>query len=328
LEKQEALLFGVVRDRLHLLKTVATLSEDPVDLVSQGLCDPVKVHVKNEPHRKSKLAEGRVRIICVVSQADELIDRLLFSLQDDAEIANFTECPSQPGFGLSNDESVNNLYQRVIGCHRIHAGCSNDQAGWDWHFSWELAKLDWALRCELNGASYNWDEPLKSDTIWARMAYIRYWCTFRSVFVTSNGVMLKQLVAAVMKSGSKITSSTNSRARGALSIILGSAWAFSMGDDCVEQWLTNMLDRYKQFGFEIKDIVPIEDDKFEFCSHEFINGKAIPKNWAKMFFRLLLEAPTQERVEQFKLEMRHSPELERCLGCLRGLWGESTNLIL
>jgi len=328
IDKQLDFLLGCYNDRMHLLTKLTTLSDDPIELVKSGLCDPVKIHVKNEPHKRSKLLEERYRLICCISQLDELIDRVLFSVQDDAEISNYTTCPSQPGFGLSNDDAVSMLYKRVMAYHANWPGCSNDQSAWDWHVSWWLAKLDWAIRCELNGSRYDYEDPLNpNNSLWSRLAYIRYWCTFRSVFITSNGVMFKQTIPGIMKSGWKCTSSSNSRMRGEACIILGGCWCVTMGDDCNEQWRPGIVDDYKSIGFEMKDCVPIVNSEFEFCSHDFISpGIAVPKNWAKMFFRLLMAAPDQSKVEQFKLEMRHSPQLERCLGYLRRTWGSSTNI--
>lgn len=48
------------------------------NLVSGNLqCDPIKVFVKQEPHKRKKLDEGRLRLISSVSLIDTIIDRIL-----------------------------------------------------------------------------------------------------------------------------------------------------------------------------------------------------------------------------------------------------------
>lgn len=40
--------------------------------------DPLKIFIKQEPHKDKKIAEGRLRLIMSVSLIDSMVDRILF----------------------------------------------------------------------------------------------------------------------------------------------------------------------------------------------------------------------------------------------------------
>jgi hypothetical protein len=122
-----------------------------------------------------------------------------------------------------------------------------------------------------------------------------------------------------MKSGSYLTSSSNSRIRVFLAW-LRRARAAAMGDDCLEQTRGESREEieahYLRLGHTVKDITTY-DEEFEFCSHLYKAGVAEPLTWAKTLFKLLSQKTKcpekrQDLWRQFQYEMRHSPKLATC----------------
>ena len=98
LENNGSFILRAVSARLHkILKTpLADLRKmSAIELALNGLCDPIRVFVKNEPHSKLKMSQGRYRIISSVSLVDNLLQRIIFDAQDRLEIAEWTRSPSQ-----------------------------------------------------------------------------------------------------------------------------------------------------------------------------------------------------------------------------------------
>lgn len=312
-DQHGSLVVRAVLERLSLLETLdcTGLAEDPRYLVANGYCDPVRIFVKNEPHTKEKALDKRWRLISSVSIVDEIIERLLCHTQNEEEIDNWLTCPSKPGIGLSLDEQASSLFESVR--PHLKDAAEADVSGWDWCVKWFMFKLEVRARIRLCGA--------KPDSAFAKILYARVWCLARSVFSTSDGRLFMQTVPGVMKSGSYLTSSTNSRMRVMLAYLIGATWAVAMGDDSLETWTDGAIESYALYGIKVKMFRRC-GTSFEFCSHRFINGVAIPLNWAKGLFRLLSARPEMERVMQFSDEFRHSPHLVRCVSTIYREWKE------
>jgi len=310
LDEHGPLVVEAVLKRLSLLQEYADkMPSDPQELVELGLCDPVRVFVKDEPHTKVKAMEGRWRLISSVSIVDEIIERLLCHVQNETEIDSWLKCPSKPGIGLSQDAQAQALWQEVL--PHLATAAEADVSGWDWSVPWWLLDLDVRARILLCGAS-----PRSS---FARILHARMWCLARSVFSTTDGQLFKQAVPGLMKSGSYLTSSTNSRMRVMLAWLIGADWAIAMGDDSLEQETPGAAERYALYGFRVK-MYRRCGQSFEFCSHRFTDGVAVPLNWAKGLYRLLSATPNEGLVVQFREEYRHSPFLSTCLEVISRVW--------
>jgi hypothetical protein len=298
--------------RLDRLQTMSfgPEAEDPVFLVKAGLTDPVRLFIKNEPHSLSKIKERRLRLISSVALVDEVIERLLCSEQNNVEILNWLTCPSKPGIGLSSDEQAQSLYDEVR--PHLKGAEEKDISGWDWAVKWWMFYFD--VRCRIRLAH----APENSSFV--KILYARTWCLARSVFITSDGKLFKQTVPGIMKSGSYLTSSTNSRMRVGLAYMIGATWAMAMGDDSCEDAVEGNDAAYERMGIPIKMSHKCLPNSFEFCSHRFTDGVAVPLNWAKGLYRLLSATPELDRVIQFVEEYRHAPELEKCKEAIARVW--------
>lgn len=304
------LLVEAVINRLELLSGADLTSLTPVELVKAGAVDPVRLFVKNEPHSANKRRQGRRRLIMSVALVDQVIERLLFSAQNKKEIATWMDCPSAPGLGLTDDEQLTDLRQRVfqLADGDIGLAAEADVSGFDWSVQeWEL-KLDGRVRARLMGA----------DDFLTRIINNRIHCLCNSVYVTTTGRLVSSPNAGVQLSGSYNTSSTNSRIRVLLAYMAGAAWAIAMGDDCVEEFVDGAPVVYESLGHKLK-MYERCDNGFEFCSTLFAADRTpYPVDGTKTLYRLLEQKDiTSELVAQFTNEIRNSPRREEFLAGVR-----------
>nr|AAZ57426.1 P1-P2 [Beet mild yellowing virus] len=303
-------------DRLQKLSEAKFEHMSPEQLVQEGLCDPIRLFVKGEPHKQSKLDEGRYRLIMSVSLVDQLVARVLFQNQNKREIALWRAIPSKPGFGLSTDGQVVDFMQALsaqVGVntaellqdwksHLIPTDCS----GFDWSVS------DWLLEDEMEVRN-RLTLDINDLTRRLRAGWLK--CLANSVLCLSDGTLLSQQVPGVQKSGSYNTSSSNSRIRVMAAYHSGASWAIAMGDDALES-VDADLSRYSSLGFKVE-----VSSQLEFCSHIFEEENlAVPVNKAKMLYKLIhgyepecgnLEVLTNYLAACFSIlnELRSDPEL-------------------
>lgn len=325
IDKDVENLYDIVNERLKRMLNEELPAAGPdtaYELWRRGFTDPVRVFVKKEPHTKAKMKQKRYRLVSSVAIADEIIERLLFSEQNEAEIDNWRTCPSKPGLGLSLDQQVADLNADVE--HRLGPKLKkSDVSGWDWNFKDWLYDMDLLCRAELNSG------PGKAS--WKKLAEARFTCLKYSLFITSSGKIYAQTKPGIMLSGSYITSSTNSRGRACLAVLFGAEWVMTMGDDCLEeneQSVQNLMQLYEKYGFRIRDVEECLVD-YEFCSHLFTHGKAVPQNFWKGCYRLLSKDPSDMEFAQFMHEYRNVDDLPEFVQFLIHLpgWSEVIKFI-
>nr|BEH12039.1 RdRp P1-P2 fusion protein [Cereal yellow dwarf virus RPV-33WO] len=270
-------------DRLLTMSKASLVARSPEQLVKENLCDPIRLFVKQEPHKQSKLDEGRYRLIMSVSLIDQLVARVLFQRQNKSEIALWSAIPSKPGFGLSTEDQVQRFMEVLAG----NAGASPEEVCVNWRdllvptdcsgFDWSVS--DWMLADDMevrNRLTIDCNELTRHlRAVWLQGIS-------NSILCLSDGTMLAQRVPGVQKSGSYNTSSTNSRVRVMAAYHCGASWAIAMGDDALEAPDTD-LSKYKDLGFKVE-----VSGELEFCSHIFKTPNlAIPVNENKMLYRLI-----------------------------------------
>nr|AHA43783.1 RNA-dependent RNA polymerase [Potato leafroll virus] len=271
-------------DRLQGMSEASFEDMSAEELVQEGLCDPIRLFVKGEPHKQSKLDEGRYRLIMSVSLVDQLVARVLFQNQNKREISLWRSVPSKPGFGLSTDTQTAEFLeclQKVSGAPSVEELCANhkeytrptDCSGFDWSVAYWMLEDDMEVR---NRLTFNNTQLTKR----LRAAWLK--CIGNSVLCLSDGTLLAQTVPGVQKSGSYNTSSSNSRIRVMAAYHCGADWAMAMGDDALEAPNSD-LEEYKTLGFKVE-----VGRELEFCSHIFKNPTlAVPVNTNKMLYKLI-----------------------------------------
>lgn len=298
-------LKAAIRARLVVLASRDLRGLSARELVQVGAVDPCRTFVKNEPHKLAKLNEGRYRLIASRSIVDECVERMLFSIQNEREIACWRSIPSKPGMGLSLDEQTDAIVAYVEAFPGNYV--SNDVSAWDWCIKGWQADFEVDCRLMLNGGFGTVFEVVARNVMYA---------LFMSVFITSDGHLYEQLSPGVMKSGSYLTASTNSRLRAALAVQIGAEFAMTMGDDSVEQDVPGAAAAYEVLGFNVRsESIP---NGFSFCSHHFRGGVAEPESVLKSLHRLLSSPYSHELFMAFTDAYRHSPELARSLETMTG----------
>lgn len=296
----------------------------PEDLIKRNICDPVKVFIKDEPHKWKKLNADKLRIISNVSVVDQIIDRLLFKEQNSFEIQNWQTCPSKPGIGLDDFglQCVSeNLRELLDATGSIR---STDVSGWDWSVQeWEF-DADLECRLRLGGV------PM--DSLCGFLMRCRVHCLKNKVFAIPDGRLVAQTDPGIQASGSLNTSSTNSRMRILLRLVayiascddrglepdLSTTRCIAMGDDSAEVNEDDDLVKYiEKFGHVISDnVVTTEVAGTEFCSNKWReDGLAIPVNVWKTAFRYFSHPPNSttylEWYAQLRNDLRNVTGLDR-----------------
>jgi len=270
-----------------------------------GLCDPVRLFVKQEPHTSRKVKEGRFRLISSVSLVDQLVERMLFGAQNQLEIAEWEQIPSKPGMGLSLMSQARSLFDDLRVKHSRCPAAEADISGFDWSVQdWELW-ADVEMRIVLGGFGAKL----------AQAARNRFSCFMNSVFQLSDGTLIEQMQPGIMKSGSYCTSSTNSRIRCLMAELIGSPWCIAMGDDSVEGWVDGAKDKYMSLGHVCKDYKPCATTisgrlyEVEFCSHVIREDRCWLGSWPKTLFKYLSEG--KWFFEDLERELGTSPHWPR-----------------
>lgn len=288
IDKHDRMLVQCAYERLSLLSSGVDLNNaTAVDLVENGYCDPVRLFVKQEPHSRRKMKQRRYRLISSVSITDQIIERLLFGYQNRYEISMWHAIPSKPGMGLSLDEQVRVLFSDLRAKSHIRKAACADISGFDWSVQ------EWEFEAELYMRLKLMEPHLLNNERLERAVRNRFACFSLSLFQLSDGTLIAQQIPGIMKSGSYLTSSMNSRIRCLMAEIIGAPWCVAMGDDSVEGYVEDAKHKYACLGHTCKEyeLCPIDYDglleSVEFCSHHMTNGGAYLLTWPKTLYRYL-----------------------------------------
>lgn len=268
------------------LKVLETMGRK--ERLDRGLMDPVRVFVKNEPHKIEKIKEGRVRLIMSVSLTDKMIEMLLSRHICKLEIANWRHLPSKPGIGFSEADNKS-VYDEIMnsGLPMSYA----DVSGWDMNVK------EWMIRDEAEGLIKLCDG--QSDA-WQHLMRAKAIIECESIYQFSNGEMVMPTFKGIVNSGKLRTSRGNSFMRVRMADLVGSRKTIAAGDDTVENTVEDAAAKYRKYGIVVKDYVDVTD-MFEFCSHEYHKDLTFAVNAEKMVMNLLHQEPKNSL--EFRLTM-------------------------
>lgn len=239
-------------------------------------CDPIRLFIKPEAHKKKKLDEGRYRLISSVSVVDQVLDQMIFGPCNDAFIDSYPDIPNKAGW-----TQLKGGWKWVANEGMVCA----DKTAWDWTVPIWLIELELKLRsnlCTTKGALFE---------KWLELATWRYYCLFMyPLFVTSGGLLLRQIDPGVLKSGCVNTIHTNSNMQSLLHVAvclelgIPITWLWAMGDDTMQEDPEN-----EQYFVELSKYCLLKqvEYKSEFAGHEFKDGKVEPSYFGKHSFSLL-----------------------------------------
>lgn len=259
----------------------------------------------------SKVETGRLRLISSVSLVDQIVERMMFGIQNSLEIDLWKSCPSKPGMGLSLAEQGRAVWDDVLYKHLSCPAAEADISGFDWSVQeWELM-ADVEMRVRLGKFGPQLEMAARN----------RFFCLSNSVFQLSDGTLISQGLPGLMKSGSYCTSSSNSRIRVLMAQLIGSPWCIAMGDDSIEGFVPNAMQKYAQLGHNCKEYVACatrasgELESFSFCSHKFHKNSIWLESWAKSLFRYL--DSHNRKFDDLLFELESSPHWPRVVKYLR-----------
>lgn len=281
MDKMGERLNEIILNRIERLLSMSILqvkSMTRMERIDSNLVDPVRVFVKNEPHKVEKLLEGRPRLIMSVSLTDKIIEMLISRFVCKEDINNWRSIPSKPGIGFDRDDSLN-VYNDIANCGLPMA--SSDVSGWDWGVKqWQIIDEAESIIKLTPKHSADWNHLLRVKAV----------LESESVYQFSDGTMVQPLYKGVVNSGKLRTSRGNSWMRVRLADLVGSRKTIAAGDDCVESIVPNATEKYRDYGIRLKGYDTV-NDSFEFCSHIYSSDGAYPVNKEKMVMNLLHQKP-------------------------------------
>jgi hypothetical protein len=215
--------------------------------------DDIKLFIKDEPHKKTKLASQRERIISCLSLEDQVVDRILFWPWVDAEIRNVARVTSKSGWAPLPDG-----YKALALTFPADQSIAIDKTAWDWTMpAWVVVHYMAVkfLQCMDLDDHYQ-------VLCWNRMLQV---VGPGAVFRFPDGERRRQRVVGLMKSGWLLTLSMNSMAQWAqhalASFRVGMTqvpYMWAMGDDNLVRWnpseeeLEAYLSELRQTGCIVK----------------------------------------------------------------------------
>lgn len=247
--------------RLMLVRT-CVLDRINKYLLGKDCGDNIKVFIKQEPHKVSKLLEERYRIISGVSIIDSLIDRMLFMDFCHSVIDNVLTHPMMIGWAPLKDGVE--AFHYMMGGHYPEYVCL-DKSAWDWTMPYWLLKHLYEIIVQMH--SY-------VPSYWKLLVFSR----FKALYVKpkwqfKDGSIIEQKVPGIQKSGCYLTIVLNSMAQLYLHVVVSNRMQLSLndpflclGDDTIQVLERSKIDEYvhhlETMGFKVK--VTISSDA-QFC---------------------------------------------------------------
>ena len=320
IEGDRDMIIGAAVARLKMMSSPDTnyeeILEQPGGLVWAGLIDPSSVFIKDEPHPKRKVDDGRYRCITPVSLTDQLVESVLFTessrqlRKEDRIYIN----GSAVGIGFTDDQTKT-FCDTIIKLNAKHGPpISDDMSGFDaLHTEQTLdatCEIDRLTHKSLRGSLDKWN---LCNRRWAKH------CA-HSATIIGNRVYIK-VNPGGLNSGSKDTSRRNGSLRVEYSFYISieskqeAEKASANGDDGLT-WGVNDLDAYKEaarkWGFTLRDVTRYKDT-LEFCSHTYdlSTKKASLTSWPKAIYRILTREVPYSDAMQVVDECRHNIEFEK-----------------
>lgn len=278
--------------------------------IQQGLRDPVKVFGKNQglPIRKN----GLPRLICSVSLADQLVERILFTPFCEAVHAEYPKCPVMIGIGF-NDEHAKLVGDSFDFLKTLTLNVKSDVSGWEKGFSLHTALLsaDVMSACH-EGAPEHLESLSRAFRVWATTLVSVPW-------IFPDGTIWCREVLKIMTSGDFLTSYANSLGRLGVACMVGSV-ARSVGDDCCEgtnRCIQDLIDAYNALNVRVRDVDTIIPTDFAFCSHRYyVDGDGVWRchhaDPSRMLFEMASKSAWDPASDQSWLdELRYAPAAVR-----------------
>lgn len=264
------------------------------DHIEGRYADPIRLFVKPEPHTKAKIQMQRYRLISSVSVVDSIIDHMLFSPFNDQVAATHQDLSCKVGWSQYGGGWMSVPLD----------GVAMDKSSWDWTAKSWLFEITYEVRKQL---------CVNMTQQWEDLASFRYKSLFgQPHFVTSGGLVFRQTIPGIMKSGCVNTIIDNSmmqeiiHLRACLALDIPIGWIMTMGDDTYQSEPPD-LEAYCDFISKFCLLKQVER-KAEFAGVRFFPTRVEPAYWAKHCYQLLHanDKFVQEIASSYRLFYHHS----------------------
>lgn len=202
----------------------------------------IKLFIKDEPHKITKIKQGRQRLISCLCFEDQIIDRLLFYPWQQSEVNNPDGCASKTGWSV-----IPAGYAEMLKIFIEEEKClAVDKSAWDWTMP------PWVVMAYLR-IKFGQTKNKTFSYMAACFNRFREVVGPNSIMRLPTGRRLRQLTWGLMKSGWFLTLSLNSFAQDAQHVLacerMGiriSMTLWAMGDDSLIYWTLDkkLLEEY------------------------------------------------------------------------------------
>nr|QXV86534.1 RNA-dependent RNA polymerase [Luteoviridae sp.] len=246
------------------------------------VADPLKVFIKREPHKLSKLTEGRYRLISAVSLVDALVDRILLGelCRNILKPTNIMRTPCAIGWAPNKGgwRYISLTYEN---------GLSIDRKAWDWTVAEWLVRIWERFLIEMHPNAPRW---------WLLGLSTRFTALFYSAqFSFPDGMIVQQAAPGIMKSGCLMTLILNSVGQTALHFLASIRSGLdpnlniplSMGDDTLQHPFAEM----EEYASRLAELAVVKEAEHtegysEFIGFLFDKKGFFPAYWKKHLFNL------------------------------------------
>lgn len=268
-------------ERVSIVKSVVRARFDAL-MSGQRVRDDLKVFVKQEAHKKSKLAEGRDRLISAVSLVDTFIDRILFGWMARNELKTCGKTPCMVGWS-----PVRGGWRQLLDRFKNLPVVCLDKRAWDWTVLGYMVDLWLQFLLEL---------PVNPPQWWKDMVALRLSLLFDDPwFQFSDGTRVQQGVRGIMKSGCFLTILLNSVSQSLLHYIAnirrgrppGERQPYTLGDDTVQDAMPDLqayVAELEKLGARVKGAKV--RNWVEFAGFAFDGQTCWPAYWQKHLWNM------------------------------------------
>lgn len=258
---------------------VSQLWHDTRDVLSGKWMTILRVFIKSEPHKASKVREGRWRLIMGSPLPVQMAWHMVFRYQNDLEIEKSYFIPSQQGIKLCGGGWKNYRAQWVSRGYSIGL----DKTAWDWTVPGWLIDLEFRFRCRM---------ARNLTPAWIKAAKLLYDGMFvNPIFILSDGSLYRQRFHGFMKSGCVNTISSNSHMQILVHLIVckidgisENPYPVACGDDTLQAAdHCGDLTTYSSIGSLIKKA----SEGLEFVGHDFLENGPQPLYFRKHVFTIM-----------------------------------------
>lgn len=294
-----AILKYLVKERFFFM-----LDEDRIE------SDPIKVFVKQEPHKLKKLEEQRYRLIHGVSLVDSMIDRILLGamMRNATMPNNLLRTPCVVGWNPARGG------WRSLVSNFSSGGFSIDRTAWDFTVQEWLVQMWQDFLIDLHPNAPEW---------WVKMLRNRFTALFYLArFKFPDGVEICQEKPGIMKSGCLMTLILNSVGQSIMHALVmlrlgrdpydNTPWC--AGDDTLQHPCGYEEEYHKELSklCLIKE-AEVTEGYTEFIGFYFTTNGFCPAYWQKHLYQLRHLDPRVERealVSYQYLWYNHAPMLK------------------